>query len=457
MAERAVILDEEFPAALPVGRGTALFVRGRWDASGPRPRELAFVVDGATHPAMAHGMPSDGGRGAFWGIVPLGPPPRPVTVDVAATLPGGGRVVAGAGTITLERGSTEARGDLPHPPTPPESAEGPLVAICMATFNPPGELFRRQIESITAQGHRNWVCVISDDRSDDDRLAAIESAVGDDPRFAVSRSERRLGFYRNFERALALAPPEASCIALADQDDLWMPDKLETLLSALGASTLAYSDARAIRTDGEVISPTLWRRRRNNRTNLASLLFANTVTGAASLFRRDLLDLALPFPPAPGNPYHDHWIALTALAAGELAYVDRPLFDYVQHGEAVLGYAAIDAPPEGRPVARLRRRVAARSGALERWRSIYFDEFCRTVLYARVLRMRCGDRLSPAKRRALDLVLAGERSPRTLAWLAARPLRALAGRNETRGFEHALVRGVAWRYATALRARRSRK
>jgi glycosyltransferase involved in cell wall biosynthesis len=444
MAERGFSLDEELPRTLPVGRGTALLVRGEWDA-GPEPVELELVANGVAYPAMAHGMPSNGGRRGFWGILPLEPPPRQVSVELAARFRGGNRTRALAGTVDLEPGPAAESEPPPRRPVAAE-ATGPLVAICMATFDPPDGLFARQIDSIRAQTHGNWVCVISDDCSDPDRFRAIERTLEDDPRFALSRSERRLGFYRNFERALTLAPAEATHIALADQDDRWHPEKLGTLLSALGGATLAYSDARAVDAVGEMISPTLWRRRRNNRTNLASLLFANSVTGAASLFRREILDLALPFPPAPGDPYHDHWIALTALAAGDLAYVDRPLFDYVQHTDAVLGYAAIDAAPDAGMLSRLRRRVAAPSEILDRWRSMYFEEYCRTLLYAAVLRARCGDRLSPSKRRALDRVLAGERSPRSLAWLAARPVRALAGHNETRGFEHVLLRGVTWRH-----------
>jgi glycosyltransferase involved in cell wall biosynthesis len=456
MVERAFSLDEELPARLPVGRGTALLVRGAW-VMDREPIGLDLVADGTAHRAMAHGMPSNGGRRSFWGILPFEPPPRPVRVELAAHLPGGDRVLAQAGTVVLEPGPTLGSEPLARPPIPAEAAGGPMVAICMATFDPPGDLFARQIDSIRAQTHRNWVCVICDDCSDPARVEAIERTVGDDPRFAISRSERRLGFYRNFERALALAPPDATHIALADQDDRWHPDKLGVLLSALGGGAmLAYSDARAVGDDGALISPTLWRGRRNNRTNLASLLFANTVTGAASLFRRELLDLALPFPPAPGEPFHDHWLALTALAAGELAYVERPLFDYVQHTEAVLGYAVIDAAANGGALSRLRRRVAGRSGTLDRWRSMYFGEYCRTLLYARVLRMRCGDRLTRSKRRALDRVLAGESSPRSLAWLAARPLRAVAGHNETRGFEHVLLRGVTWRHVARYVSPRSR-
>ncbi len=56
---------------------------------------------------------------------------------------------------------------------------------------------------------------------------------------------------------------------------------------------------------------------------------------------RELLDHALPFPPAQFAQYHDHWIAPdVALARGEIAFVERPLYDYVQHGAASLGHAA---------------------------------------------------------------------------------------------------------------------
>jgi hypothetical protein len=240
-----------------------------------------------------------------------------------------------------------------------------------------------------------------------------------------------------------MTPSGARFVALADQDDRWHPDKLAALLAAIGSARLAYSDARAIEPDGSVISETLWGRRRTNHTNLASLLISNTVTGAASVFPRDLLDAALPFPSAPGTPYHDHWLALVALATGEIAYVDRPLFDYVQHPDAVLGSAAIEAAPAIGRGARLRRLVREPSAAPGRWREAYEDEWLRIAALARELRVRCDGRLEPRDRRLLDRVAAGG-SLRTAAWLAVRPLRSLAGRNETKGMEHRLFRGLLW-------------
>ncbi len=238
--------------------------------------------------------------------------------------------------------------DVVEPDPPPEpwqraNADGPSVAICMATFNPPQGLLERQIDSVREQRHGNWVCCISDDHSAPERFAALERLVAGDERFRVSRAARHLGHYENFERALRMAPSDCDFVALCDQDDRWHPDKLEVLLTAIGDAQLVYSDARLVDEGGRVISETYWSRRRNNHTNLTSLLIANTVTGAASLARRDLLDHALPFPPRLGHPYHDHWLAVAALTRGRIEYVDRPLYDYVQHGGAQIGHAGANA------------------------------------------------------------------------------------------------------------------
>ena len=120
----------------------------------------------------------------------------------------------------------------------------------------------------------------------------------------LRRQQRRVGYYRNFERCLELVPPGVRFVALSDQDDVWHADKLETLASAFDSERvqLAYADMAIVSSDGEPLAPSYWTDRANNHTDLASLLLINTVTGAASLFRRELLDVALPFPDVPGSP-----------------------------------------------------------------------------------------------------------------------------------------------------------
>lgn len=135
------------------------------------------------------------------------------------------------------------------------------------------------------------------------------------------------------------APSDADFVGLCDQDDLWHPSKLEVLLTNFDQSTqLVYSDARIIGRDGQVLSKTFWRTRSNNYTKLSCLIVANTITGAASMFRASLVADLLPFPKPIADGFHDHWIALTALTKGKVKYVDKPLYDYIQHSTNVIGH-----------------------------------------------------------------------------------------------------------------------
>ena len=444
-----VRLDAPLPASLAVGGGTAVFVAGSCFAPGAAVAELALLVDGEEQPVMAHGMPRldllratdepSSYRGGFWGLARIAPRRGDVAIGVRARLRDGRELTAELGRIAL--------GALPEP-----LPGAPQVAICMATYEPPPELFRRQVESIRAQTLTDWVCVVSDDCSEPATVAAMQEAFGGDERFVLARSDRRRGFYHNFERALALAPAGARYVAMADQDDHWQPGKLQTLVDEIGDARLVYSDQRIIAEDGRLIADTYWGRRDNNHERLLSLLVANAVTGAASLFPRALLDDALPFPPAQFAHFHDHWVALTALALGDIAFVDRPLYDYVQHGTATLGHA------NATRMTSLRDRLTSlRRGPRERirlWRMHYFVDVCRLMQFATVLQMRCGDRMSTPKRRALARFLHADHSPGPVVGLAARGAHELVRRRpQTLGAEWMLAQALWWRRALAASAR----
>jgi hypothetical protein len=390
----------------------------------------------------------------FWGVVDLegAPGPRQVTVDMLATFASGEPIRRRLGSVELRRSSPPIASDAR-----PASTEGPLIAICMATHEPPADLLERQIESIREQTHRRWVCLVSDDCSSTEGFAGLRELTRGDRRFFVSRSPERLGLYRNFERALLMVPEAAQLVALCDQDDRWHPQKLSVLLGHLGRSTLVYSDMRILDERARVVSETFWSYKRNNHTNLASLLLDNTVTGAASLFRRSLLDTALPFPPPLRWSYHDHWLASVALATGSISYVDRPLYDYVQHGTAatplhpsarvgVEPAAAWPGPSTG-PIAR----------RLAEGRIAYFKDLLRVALAARALELRRSGEGGRRQRRAVRRVARLAEPPEPVVWLTLRALRAIAGRNETLNFERFLLKAVAWRRTTARRARRARR
>jgi glycosyltransferase involved in cell wall biosynthesis len=450
-------LTTELPDRLAVGAGNVLFLEGRASHPSQAIERLEVLVAGRAHPVSAHGMPEPKRLAAgevWWATVPLEALSEPAEVPLAlrARLANGAEARAELASLRLTPGVLDA-----EPAPAPAGLGERAVAVAMATYNPPPELFRRQIDSIRSQTHPEWVCVISDDCSDPGHLEAIREVLGDDPRFRLHPSPVRLGFYRNFERALALVPPDVPHVALCDQDDRWYPEKLAALVDGLGPARLVYSDMRIVEASGAVVSETYWRYRRNNHTDFASLLIANTITGAASLFPRELLELALPFPPRLGNAFHDHWIATVALATGEVRYVDRPLYDYVQHGESAIGHAGANAARSVRPnaVSRARRRLRhLRANSFRPgWRAIYFNLYTELMLWVRLLDLRCGDRIDPPKRRVIDRLLACERSPAGLAWLVARAARPLFGADETFGRERHVVRAVLWRHMTRVSAR----
>lgn len=224
---------------------------------------------------------------------------------------------------------------------PPRIDRQNMLVICIATYNPGPEPFKRQIDSIIGQDYKNWICIICDDNSSDSNKASIKAAIKDDPRVFLIENDRNVGFYSNFERCLNLVPKDARYVALSDQDDIWYPEKLTKCLNHFNDETmLVYCDMKIVDKDRNVLSGTYWKNRKNyyESKDIDLLTLANTVTGAASVFRRELLELALPFPPRYGDVFHDQWLAIIAAGNGGIEYVNESLYEYVQYGDNVIGH-----------------------------------------------------------------------------------------------------------------------
>jgi glycosyltransferase involved in cell wall biosynthesis len=466
-------IDGELPESIQCGKGNLLFLSGWCYHSTQKIRRLSLLANGWAQQVSAWRLgrsdlfeahcPEVDPLGysyasGFWAFVDVRPNAEEDSVEVAlkATLEDGSEVIEHLCSIRIEpnRASTaEDQKELPIGFAGRDRDGEPLVAICMATYNPPSELFSRQIESIRAQSYKNWVCVISDDHSDQESFETILKVVGSDRRFLISRASSRAGFYRNFERVLGLAPPHANFVALSDQDDFWHTDKLESLLSVFEAGiTLAYADVNIVDVEGKPLSGTYWTTRPNNYTNFGSLILANTITGAASMFRRELLETILPFPEPFGHAYHDHWIACVAMAVGTVAYVDRSLHDYVQHSGNVIGHAA---PPKRSLIRKIwgaaGRALRIRS-TLGWWRGVYATELQRPKMIARVLSLRCGLEISGAKLRVLKRIGKLDESIGSALWMAARSLRGAFGVTETLGAEGYLLGAVIWKQSYMLKS-----
>lgn len=229
-------------------------------------------------------------------------------------------------------------------------------AVALAAYRPDPGLFARQLVSIQQQTVGDFVCIISADGGADDVRDLVTAATDGDPRFVVVGYDDRVGFYANFERAVQQVPASARWIALSDQDDLWHPDKLERLLPHLEDHTIVSGQARVVEyPSGRVIEASTHRR---NADPLA-LTAINQFSGAMSVFRREVLDVALPFPRMRTRvEVHDHWLAVCAAMLGPTLVVDDVVQDYVQHAGNVLGEVA-ETSGRIRPTSALRTLLAA--------------------------------------------------------------------------------------------------
>lgn len=205
----------------------------------------------------------------------------------------------------------------------------PLVSIALCTCN--GALYlREQLDSLAAQHDVRFEVVAVDDGSHDQTCAILRDYAATDPRIRCFVNERNLGPTASFERAMSLC--RGDFIAPCDQDDIWHPDKLARLLAAIGGCDLAYCDSEYVDANGRALQ-----RRVSDGTTMLSgttptaFLFANSVSGHATLLRRDLFDHARPF---PNHVYHDWWLALCAAGRNGVRYLDRPLVHFRRHEDA---------------------------------------------------------------------------------------------------------------------------
>ncbi len=222
--------------------------------------------------------------------------------------------------------------------------DSPHIDILLATRNG-ARLLEPQIDSLLSQEDVPFRILVRDDKSSDDTPAIIERyRIAHPGLIACLDGGEELGALGNFARLLGEA--RAPYVALSDQDDVWAPRKLRTLLAAMrdlearhGADTplLVHSDLSVVDDALRELQPSFWRYSGFDpqRTNLARLLLKNTVTGCASLANLPLVRLALPVPAAA--LLHDYWLALVATAAGHLAAVREPLVAYRQHARNVVG------------------------------------------------------------------------------------------------------------------------
>jgi hypothetical protein len=249
---------------------------------------------------------------------------------------------------------------------PPE----PSVSVVMTTYNG-ARWIGPQLASIVAQSRPPEELVVCDDGSTDATLAAVHDLTAGAPwptRVLTNTTGRPLRVVDNLERGLRAAGGDV--LVLADQDDEWLPHRLDRALEVMTAerADLVFADGLLIDGEGRPLPGRLWERagfhtrlrRTWARDPFEALIRRNVVTGAVLAFRRDLLDLVLPI----DTPWwHDGWIALLAAAMRRrLVALDEPLIRYRLHGANSAGVPPADRRDRLRHVTRHGLQPAVMAG-----------------------------------------------------------------------------------------------
>ncbi|MGQ7394476.1 glycosyltransferase family 2 protein [Streptococcus suis] len=213
------------------------------------------------------------------------------------------------------------------------------VNILMSTYNGQ-EFLAEQIRSIQAQTFTDWMLLIRDDGSRDRTREIIADFAQQDNRIHLINpdSTENLGVIKSFHALVKYQ--RADVYFFSDQDDVWLPDKLQVTLETAQAypadqPLMVYTDLKVVNQDLQVMNESMIRSQSHHaNTELVQELTENTVTGGTSMINHALAEL---WTVTDDILMHDWYLALLATAFGKLVYVDQPTELYRQHAENVLG------------------------------------------------------------------------------------------------------------------------
>jgi glycosyltransferase involved in cell wall biosynthesis len=217
------------------------------------------------------------------------------------------------------------------------------ISVAMCTFNG-GRYLEEQLESIGAQTRPPCELVVCDDGSKDGTISILKRFEANAPfPVRIVQNGIRMGSTRNFDQAIGMARGEF--IALCDQDDRWLPQKLERLSNRLIENPFlggVFSDAELIDGEGKRVGTRLFARHKFTPVKqrnfvscpTAALLKYDVVTGATLMFRSTIRQYCSPI---PSTWVHDGWLAWMLALHSRLMLIPEPLIEYRIHAGQQLG------------------------------------------------------------------------------------------------------------------------
>lgn len=227
------------------------------------------------------------------------------------------------------------------------------IAAVMVTHNG-GRRLLDQVETMCRQTHRVDQIVVIDDRSTDGSVEKAVRRLGevhDDivVRVATPGSGTdlfgRIG--RNFAQGVALVDPGIDSIVFADQDDMWLEDRVSIQAARLEAhpsSLVSSANGLIVDDSGSPSGRTLWDAfdvprdwsARSDVDQLRTVLRQSVATGAAMIARSSFVkDLGAP----PAEWLHDRWYSIAAASRGGLDLDEASVIEYRKHDEQSAGLA----------------------------------------------------------------------------------------------------------------------
>lgn len=206
-----------------------------------------------------------------------------------------------------------------------------MVSVCLTTYNGEAYIYR-QISTILGQLNDTDEVLISDDGSSDNTLSLLKSF--NDARIKIlkhtPRNEKRYKFNlttRNIENAILHS--KGDIIILADQDDEWLPNRINSAKKLLIKYDLVVNDCEIINENNEPVAPSYFEKV-NPSDSIIKNFVSSSYLGCCMAFNRKCLKYSLPFPSSPVP--HDIWIGLIAKIFNSVYFSSEKVIRYRRHG-----------------------------------------------------------------------------------------------------------------------------
>lgn len=222
------------------------------------------------------------------------------------------------------------------------------LQILLATYN--GEKYIDELlGSLLKQSYTDWRILAHDDGSSDNTLKKLKDfeILYPNKITIIDDGIKLGGAMKNFRHLLIHCT--ANYIAFCDQDDIWLPEKLQLSMDLIskneqqfGTNTplcvftdlsitdeaLNITHSSMMHANGVVIE---------DFTNINNLAYSNCIPGCSMLINKKAIQVSTPMPNE--SIMHDWWVALSVLyQGGNISMVDKPMILYRQHGSNTLGF-----------------------------------------------------------------------------------------------------------------------